>query len=87
MSIAVKLGAEADRAKVMSKLAEEGIDSRPYFPAIHLQAPYRKEFGTAEGQFPVAEETSRRSLALPFFTDMTLGQVGRVVAALARAIA
>ena len=31
---------------------------------------YRERFGFREGQFPVAEAASARSLALPFFTAM-----------------
>jgi perosamine synthetase len=43
---------------------------------------YRDTFGHREGEFPVCEEVSRRSLALPFFPAMTDGQVERVAAEL-----
>jgi perosamine synthetase len=43
---------------------------------------YRERFGWREGQFPVSEDVSRRSLALPFFPDITESQVARVADAL-----
>ena len=59
-----------NRDKVMRYLLANGIECKPYFPCIHLQKPY-KDMGYHEGMFPVAEEVSRRTLALPFYTDMT----------------
>ena len=47
---------------------------------------YRERFGHREGQFPVCEDVAARSLALPFFPEMTEAQVQRVAAALAGAI-
>jgi perosamine synthetase len=43
---------------------------------------YRERFGHREGEFPVCEDVAARSLALPFFPEMTEGQVGRVCEAL-----
>ena len=42
--------------------------------------------GYREGEFPVAERVSARSLALPFFTAMGEAEVERVTAALAAAL-
>jgi perosamine synthetase len=39
---------------------------------------YRETFGHREGEFPVCEDVSARSIALPFFPEMTEGQVDRV---------
>ncbi len=47
---------------------------------------YRERFGFREGQFPVAEAVSARSLALPFFTAMGEAEVERVAGALAGAL-
>ena len=52
--------------------------AKPYFPAIHLMSYYREEFGYREGQFPVCEDIAARSIAIPFFPQMTEGQVARV---------
>lgn len=67
-----------DRDKISEKLNERGISCKPYFPPVHLQAPYRK-LGFKEGDFPVCEEVSRRVLALPFYTNMTMKEIDYVV--------
>jgi perosamine synthetase len=82
----VQLPPGADRDSVIASLAEQGIASKAYLPCIHLLPPYRERFGFKEGQFPVAERVADRSLALPFFTSMTEGQVDRVCTALAETL-
>ena len=39
---------------------------------------YRERFGHREGEFPVCEQVARRSLALPFFPQITEAQIERV---------
>jgi perosamine synthetase len=76
-----------DRDDVLRALRDEhGIASKPYLPAIHLMTFYRETFGHREGEFPVCEDVAARSLALPFFPQMTDGQVERVAQALARVL-
>jgi dTDP-4-amino-4,6-dideoxygalactose transaminase len=82
----VQLPQGADRDSVISSLAENGIASKAYLPCIHLLPPYRERFGFKGGEFPVAERTSEGSLALPFFTSMTEGQVDRVCTGLGEAL-
>ena len=65
----------------MSALRERGVDSKPYLPAIHLLSFYRERFGHREGEFPVCEDVAARSLALPFFPELTEAQVERVCTA------
>lgn len=79
----VRLPATSDRDAVVAELDRRGIDARPYLPCIHLSDLYRERLGTGEGQFPVAEEFSRRSLALPFHPTLPEESVERVVAELA----
>jgi perosamine synthetase len=43
---------------------------------------YRERFGHREGEFPVCEDVAARSVALPFFPEMTEGQVAHVAEAL-----
>ena len=54
-------------------LRERGIQSKPYLPAIHLMSFYRERFGHREGEFPVCEDVAARSIALPFFPELTRG--------------
>ncbi len=82
----VRLPAGVDRDAVIEALDGDGIDARPYLPCIHLFDPYRERFGYAEGDFPVAEEFSRRALALPFYPALPEESVERVVESLGRAL-
>ena len=72
----------ADRDAAIEGLRARGIDSKPYLPAIHLMSFYRETYGHRDGEFPVCEDASRRSLALPFFPELTDGEVERVCGAL-----
>jgi perosamine synthetase len=74
----VQLPHGVDRDATIGALAERGIQSKPYLPAIHLMSFYRERFGHREGEFPVCEDVAKRSLALPFFPEMSEGQVARV---------
>ena len=83
----VQLPRGVDRDGAVRGLRERGIDSKPYLPAIHLLSFYRERFGHREGEFPVCEDVAARSLALPFFPQMTEGHVERVAGALAEVVA
>jgi len=74
----VQLPRSVDRDAAVTALRERGVDSKPYLPAIHLLSFYRERFGHSEGEFPVCEDVAARSLALPFFCELTEGQVERV---------
>jgi perosamine synthetase len=78
----IQLPQRLDRDGVIRQLAAAGVPAKPYFPAIHLMSYYREQFGYRPGQFPVCEDVAARSIALPFFPQMTEGQVERVAAAL-----
>jgi perosamine synthetase len=81
----VQLPEHSDRDATIDRLAAHGVASKAYLPCIHL-FPHLRELGYREGQFPVAEAASARSLALPFFPSMTESQVTRVCEALARSL-
>src|SRR5437588_267034 len=76
-----------ERDGVIRALRERGVQSKPYMPAIHLMSFYREAYGHREGEFPVCEDVARRSLALPFFPEMTEGQIERVAEELTAAVA
>jgi perosamine synthetase len=75
-----------DRDQTVLALAERGIPSKPYFPAIHLMSFYRERFGHREGEFPICEDVAARSIALPFFPELGQSQVARVAAALGEVV-
>ncbi len=76
-----------DRDATVVALRELGVQSKPYLPAIHLMSFYRERFGHRPGEFPVCERVAAASLALPFFPQMTEGQVARVADALSGLLA
>ncbi len=77
-----------DRDAVAAQLQAAGIGCERYFAPIHHQPFIRRQFGFGPGDFPITERIAERTLALPFFSTMTLQQVQRVArqvrAALAR---
>lgn len=82
----VELAHGIDREQVIARLDGQGIASSRYLPCIHLQPYMRARYGFAEGLCPVAEDTSRRTLALPFHTTLSEGEQERVVRALRAAL-
>jgi perosamine synthetase len=82
----VQLPHGVDRDETVRALAALGVPSKPYFPAVHLMSFYREQFGHREGEFPVCEDVAARSIALPFFPEMTEAQVGRAAEALTRVL-
>jgi perosamine synthetase len=78
----VQLPPGVDRDATVVAMRERGVDTKPYLPAIHLMSFYRERFGHREGEFPVCEDVASRSLALPFFPELTDGEVERVVESL-----
>lgn len=81
----VRLEPGTDRDGIIRNLGEAGVPAKAYLPCIHL-FPHLREFGYSEGDFPVAESISARSLALPFHTAMSEPDVSRVAEALERVL-
>jgi perosamine synthetase len=83
----LKLDASLNRDAIMDALRAEGIATAEYVPCIHLQPYMRERYGFGEGLCPVAEETARRTMALPFFTQIDAADQERVVDVLRSAVA
>jgi perosamine synthetase len=81
----VQLDPDRDRDAAIDGLRRRGVASKAYLPCIHL-FPHLRALGYREGQFPVAESASARSLALPFFTAISPSEVERVCEALDQAL-
>jgi perosamine synthetase len=82
----VQLPRGVDRDTAVVAMRERGVDTKPYLPAIHLMSFYRERFGHSEGDFPVCEDVAARSLALPFYPELTEGEVEQVVESLGAVI-
>ncbi|MFC2155730.1 DegT/DnrJ/EryC1/StrS family aminotransferase [Acidobacteriota bacterium] len=67
-----------DRDRLLSFLREAGIQCSNYFTPVHLQ-PYFKKLGWKYGDMPIAETISERTVALPFYNNLTEKQVEYVV--------
>ncbi len=83
----IQLAPGINRTKLMSYLAQCGVQTRPYFSPIHLQPFYRERFGYHEGDYPVTENISRRTLALPFYNRLSEPEIDYVVRSLKEGIA
>jgi len=75
----IRLDPRVDRTELIARLDAVGVPSRPYFVPIHLQPYYRERYGFKPGDFPITEEIAETTLAIPFFSDMSLKQVEYVV--------
>ncbi len=58
------------RDEIIKHLRSIGIWCNNYFPPIHLQPFYINEFGYKKGDFPVTENVSERTIALPFYNRL-----------------
>ena len=67
-----------DRNAILQKLEEKGINSRNYFPPIHLEPFYKEMFGYEKGIFPVTEKVSGLTIALPFYNNLTERQINYI---------
>ena len=65
-----KIFSNKDRNRIIQKLKEKGIDSREYFPPIHLEPLYVKMFGYKKNDFPITEKVSEATIALPFYNNL-----------------
>ncbi|MBI4576603.1 MAG: DegT/DnrJ/EryC1/StrS family aminotransferase [Planctomycetes bacterium] len=82
----VLLESGVDRDWVIRDLEAQGVQSRAYFPPIHLMPYIAETYGFRPGAFPRTEEVSRRALALPFHARLTEAEVSEVVGALGRVL-
>jgi len=63
----IRLRNENVRNKLMKYLFENSIQTKVYFPPVHLTTLYRNLFEYKGGEFPVAEDLSNRVLSLPMY--------------------
>lgn len=75
------------RDKMVEYLNANGVGSKAYFyPPIHLQPFYMEKYGFKGGEFPVTEKISNSAFIIPFFTEITGGQISRVCSVIEEAV-
>jgi len=82
----ILLDKKLDRDHVIRELNKLEIQTKPYLPAIHLQELYVNLFEYEKGAFPICENVSSRSIALPFYESITDREIEQVVDALSEVI-
>lgn len=75
-----------DRAGVFRALRAEGLGVNVHYIPVHLHPYYRRELGTADGMFGVAERAYERLISLPMFHGMTESDVSDVVTAVEKVL-
>ncbi len=67
------------REQVKKHLEKNGIETGVHYPLpIHLQTPYRHEYGYTEGAFPLSESLSNEVLSLPMYPTLQEDDVVRI---------
>ena len=75
-----------DAAGFARRLAEEGVQTRPFFLGMHEQPVYRKMGLFVEDIFPVTERIAQRGLYLPSGQAITDDQIEQVIEAVNRVL-
>jgi perosamine synthetase len=77
---------QRDRDHILEELRRQGIGCNNYFSPIHLQPFMVEQFGYKPGDFPVTEQVSQRTIALPFCNNLTREQAEMVCKTLESAL-
>jgi perosamine synthetase len=59
------------RNAVLEGMSSRGIGVSNYFAPVHLQPFIVEQLGCKEGDFPVTDMVSSRTIALPFYNNLT----------------
>jgi perosamine synthetase len=66
------------REALMQKLAEEEIDSRPFFIPVHSLPPFREGAQARKAALPVTDELCGKGVNLPTYTTMSNSDIDRI---------
>ena len=64
----------SQRDMILNKLRENGVQCSNYFTPIHLQPHYRA-LDWRPGDMPITEKIAERTIALPFFNNLSENQI------------
>lgn len=81
------LNKKINRDKIIKLLSEQNISTKPYLPSIHLFEFYRYLLKHKRGDFPVSENTSDYSLALPFYLGLKENDIKYIINKLIKILA
>lgn len=59
------------RNDILKAMLAEGIQVSNYFPPVTLQPFMVEQFGYKDGDFPIADEVCKSTLALPFYNNLS----------------
>jgi len=74
------------RDRVIKSMKNEGIQVSNYFPPVHLQPFMVEQFGYKEGDFPITESVCKRTIALPFYNNLSRDDVATVCQTLKKSL-
>jgi perosamine synthetase len=60
-----------ERNRVLELMREAGVQVSNYFTPVHLQPFMVERFGFKKGDFPITEAVSERTIALPFYNNLS----------------
>lgn len=63
------------RSVLMQKMINRGIQVNNYFTPAHLQPFMVEKFGYKEGDYPVTDRICQRTMALPFYNNLSADEV------------
>jgi perosamine synthetase len=69
---------QRQRDAVLQEMGRQGIQVSNYFPPVHLQPFIAERYGHRQGDFPLAESVSGRTIALPFHNHLAEQDVALV---------
>lgn len=69
---------QKQRDKILESMKNKGIQVSNYFSPVHLQPFMAKRFDHKKGDFPITESVAERTIALPFYNNLTKDDVAIV---------
>ena len=69
-------------SELAAVLDEDGIETRPLFPPLHLEPPFSVQSRARGEVLPVSERLGETGLTLPTFNRLTLEDIERVTASI-----
>ncbi|MFZ0035021.1 MAG: DegT/DnrJ/EryC1/StrS family aminotransferase [Sedimentisphaerales bacterium] len=77
---------QKQRDGILEAMRAKGIQVSNYFSPVHLQPFMADRFGYKQGDFPVTESVAERTIALPFYNNLSRQEVTAVCDELRRAV-